>query len=123
MVRIAMVTLMALATSTFAASHMRLRGGAKVEVARRTPEGEKTAAQEQAEILRKYAKDLEKEADKLEKGDDTSSSRPPSGNGTETADKRSSASRAGSTVSSTGAGNDPTGDGPTGGDGTIALGE
>lgn len=98
---------------------MRLRGGAKVEVARRTPEGEKTAVQQQAEILRKYAKDLMTKADELEKGDGTSSPPPPSGNGTETANRRSSLGQPG--LSSTGAGNDPTGDGPTGGDGTIAL--
>ncbi|KAG8410675.1 hypothetical protein J3459_016964 [Metarhizium acridum] len=89
MVRIAVMTLMALATSTFAVPNTG--GGAEVKIAKRTPVGEKSAAQQQAQIYRDqakqimdYAKQLEEAADQLEKGETGGNN----GNGTVTRNKR-----------------------------------
>ncbi|KAK9434775.1 Heat shock protein Hsp70 [Metarhizium brunneum] len=137
MVRIAMVTLVAFAASAFASPHIRVRGGARVELARRTPAGEDTAAKQQAQIVRNYAKQLEQYAEQLEKGGgtETGNGQPtpntPSGNGTETGNKPPTPSRPGSSPLFPGAKDDATGagDGPIGaeddstGDGIIAFKE
>ncbi|KJK74146.1 hypothetical protein H634G_10517 [Metarhizium anisopliae BRIP 53293] len=116
MVRIATVTLVAFATSAFASSHIRIRGGPRVELARRTPAGEDTAAKQQAQMLRDYAKQLEQYAEQLEKGGgtETGNGQPPpnipSGNGTETGNKPPIPSRRRSSPLYPSAGDYPTGD-------------